>query len=79
MTQNGSIRKKKIIENEIWEFHLPIGHQGPRLSHFLKIFENEVLVDFFEFGWLDVFDIAYNDSTHCSKPFDNHQLPGWMV
>ena len=31
----------------------------PRLSHFSAIFENEVLVDFVDFGWLDMLDIAY--------------------
>ena len=30
------------------------------------IFKNEDLVDFFDFGWLDMLDIAYYDSTNCS-------------
>ena len=75
MTQNGSIRKK-VVETEIWEFRLPLGHQGPRdLSHFSAIFEI-VLGNFFDLGWLDMFDIAYYESTNCYWPFDNHKLPG---
>ena len=61
-----------MVKTEIWEFHLPIGHQGPRLSHFLKIFENEVLVDFFEFGWLDMLDIADSDSTKRTWHLNDH-------
>ena len=72
MTQNGSIREKKVVEIEIWEFRPPNGSLGPRLSHFLPIFKNEDLVDFFNFGWLDMSYIAYYESTDYSKPFDIH-------
>ena len=54
-----------------------MGHQASRLSHFSPIFENQVFVEFFDFGWLDMFDIAYNDSTNCSYQLDNPQLPVW--
>ena len=37
-----------------------MGHQASRLSHFSAIFENEVLVDFFDFARLDMLDnVAY--------------------
>ena len=62
ITQNGPIRENKWFL-EIFIFFLHIGHQASRLSHFSTIFENEVLVDFFDFGWLDMFDIAYSNST----------------
>ena len=42
-----------------------------RLSHFSTNFENEVLVDFFAFGWLDVLDIAYSNSSNYSRSLDN--------
>ena len=48
---------------------------GTRLSHFSTIFENEVLVDFIDFGWLDMLDIAYSSSTNCSRSLDNQELP----
>ena len=64
--------RKKVVEIEIWEFRPPIGSLGPRLSHFSQIFKNEDLVDFFDFGWLDMSYIAYYDSTDCYKPFDIH-------
>ena len=44
-------------------------------SHFSTIFENEVLVDFIDFGWLDMLDIAYSSSTNCSRSLDNQELP----
>ena len=44
-------------------------------NHFSTIFENVVLVDFSDFGWLDMFHIAYYDSTNCSRPLDNQWLP----
>ena len=78
MTQNGSIREKKVVEIEIWEFRPPNGSLGSRLSHFLPIFTNEDLDGFFDFGWLDMVGIVYNDSTNCSRSLDNHQLPVWM-
>ena len=52
-----------------------MGHQGSRLSHFSTIFQDEVLVDFSDFGWLDMLHIAYSDSTNCSTPLDNQKLP----
>ena len=48
---------------------------GTRLSHFSTIFENEVLVDFIDFGWLDMLDIAYSSSSNCSRSLDNQELP----
>ena len=48
---------------------------GTRLSHFWPFFENEVLVDFIDFGWLDMLDIAYSSSTNCSRSLDNQELP----
>ena len=50
-----------------------MGHQASRLGHFLTNFENEVFVDFFDFGWLDMFHIAYSnsDSANCSTTLDN--------
>ena len=55
-----------------------MGHQASRLGHFSAIFENEDLIDFLDFGWLDMVDIAYNDSTNCFQPLDNHKLPVWV-
>ena len=40
-------------------------------DNFSTIFENEVLVDFFDFGRLDMLDIVYSDSTNYSRPLDN--------
>ena len=44
-------------------------------SHFSLIFENEVLVDFFDFGWLDKVDIAYLSSTNCCRSLGDRELP----
>ena len=52
-----------------------MGDQASRLSLFLTIIENEVLVDFFDFGWLDMLDIAYSSSTNCSRSLDHQELP----
>ena len=71
--------QKKVVEIEIWEFRPPIGSLGPRLSHFSPIFKNEDLVNFFDFGWLDMLDIAYYDITNSFRLLDNHQLPDLMV
>ena len=60
-------------------FAFTVGHQASRLSHFPTIFENEDLVDSFDFGWLDMVDIAYNDSTNCFKALGSHQLPVWRA
>ena len=70
ITQNGPIRENKWFL-AIFNFFLHSGDQASRLSHFWAIFENEVFVDFFNFGWLDMFRIAYYDSTNCSRPLDN--------
>ena len=77
--QNGSIREKKVVKIEIWEFRSPNGSLGPRLSHFLQIFKNEDLDNFFDLSWLDMVDIAYNDSIDCYKPFDIHWLHNWVA
>ena len=61
-----------MVEIEIWEFRPPNGSLGPRLSHFLPIFKNEDFVDFFDFGWLDMSDIADYNSTDCYEAFDIH-------
>ena len=50
-------------------------HQASRLSHFSTIFENEVLVDFIDLGWLDMHDIAYFSSNNCSRSLDNQEIP----
>ena len=71
ITQNGPIRENKWFLAIFDFFPSHSGDQASRLSHFLTIFENEVLVDFFDFGWLDMFHIAYYDSTNCSRPLDN--------
>ena len=42
-----------------------MGHQASRLGHFSTIFENKVLVDFFDFGSFDMLDDAYYGSTNC--------------
>ena len=52
-----------------------MNHQASRLSHFSPIFENQVLVDFFDFGWLDMLDIAYSSSTNGSRSLDNQESP----
>ena len=67
---NGQIYGNKWFL-EIFIFFLHIGHLASRLCHFSTIFENEVLVDFFDFGRLDILDIAYSDSTNCSRPLYN--------
>ena len=65
ITQNGPIRENKWFLAIFIFFPFTVGHQASRLSHFSTIFENEDLVDFFDLGWLDMVDIAYNDSTNC--------------
>ena len=65
ITQNGPIRENKWFLAIFIFFAFTVGHQASRLSHFSTIFENEDLFDFFNFGWLDMVDIAYNDSTNC--------------
>ena len=45
----------------------------------LPIFKNEDFVDFFDFGWLDMVDIAYSSSTNGYLSLDNHQLPDMRV
>ena len=65
ITQNGRIRENNWFLAIFDVFPFTVGHQASRLSHFSTIFENEDLVDFFDFGWLDMVDIAYNDSTNC--------------
>ena len=65
ITQNGPIRENKWFLAIFNFFSFTVGHQALRLSHFSPIFENEDLVDFFDFGWLDMVDIAYNHSTNC--------------
>ena len=79
MTQNGSICEKKWSKSKFENSALPMGPWVPDLVIFLPIFKNEDLVNFFDFGWLDMVDMAYNDSTNCFKPLDNHQLPVWMA
>ena len=71
ITQNGPIRENKWFLAIFNFFSFTEGHQGSTLSHFSMIFENEVSVDFFDFGWLDMLHIAYSDSTNCSTPLDN--------
>ena len=66
--QNGPIRVNKWLELKFETSYLWLVTQGPRLSHLLMIFEDEV--DFFDFGWLDMSDIAYWDSTNSSSPFE---------
>ena len=66
--QNGPIRVNKWLELKFETSYLWLVTQGPRLSHLLMIFEDEV--DFFDFGWLDMFDIAYCDNTNSSSPFE---------
>ena len=56
-------------------FAFTLVHQASRLSHFSTNFENEVLVDFNDFGWLDMLDIAYSSSSNCSRSLDNQELP----
>ena len=65
ITQNGLIRENKWFLAIFNFFAFTVGHQALRLSHFSSIFENEDLVDFFDFGLLDMVDIACNDSTNC--------------
>ena len=63
---NGSIRKVRWFLAIFIFFAFTLVHQASRLSHFLPISENEDLVDFFHFGWFDMVDMVYNDSTYCS-------------
>ena len=79
ITQNGPIRENKWFLAIFDIFPFTVGHQASRLSHFSTNFENEVFVDFYDFGWLDIVDIAYNDSTNCSEPLENYLLPVWMA
>ena len=79
MTQNGPIRENKWFLAIFNFFSFTVGHQALRLSHFSPIFENEDLVDFFDFGWLDMVDIAYSSSTNGYLSLDNHQLPDMRV
>ena len=72
---NGSIRKVRWFSAIFNFFSFTLVHQASRLSHFSTIFENEVLVDFIDFGWLDMLDIAYSSSTNCSRSLDNQELP----
>ena len=72
MTNEWFNSRKKVVEIEIWALRPSNGSLGPRLSHFLPIFKNEDLVDFFDFGWLDMSYIAFYDSTERYKPFDIH-------
>ena len=71
ITQNGPIRENKWFLAIFSFFPFTVGHQASRLSHFSTNFENEVFVDFFDFGWLDMLDIAYSNSTNCSRSLDN--------
>ena len=75
MTQNGSIREKKWSKSKFENFALPMGPWVPDLGHFSPIFENQVFVDFFDFGWLDMLDIAYSSSTNGSRSLDNQESP----
>ena len=52
--QNGPIRENEWLKLKFETSDLGLVTLAPRLSHFLTIFENEVLVDFFDFGWLDM-------------------------
>ena len=58
---------------EIFDFHFL--HSGHQTCHFSPIFENQVFVDFFDFGWLDMLDIAYSSSTNGSRSLDNQESP----
>ena len=64
ITQNGPIRENEWFLAIFNFFSFTLVHQASRLSHFSENFENEVLVDFFDFGRLDMLDIAYSDSTN---------------
>ena len=72
---NGSIRKVRWFLAIFIFFAFTLVHQASRLSHFSTNFENEVLVDFIDFGWLDMLDIAYSSSTYCSRSLENQELP----
>ena len=72
---NGSIRKVRWFLAIFNFFSFTLVHQASRLSHFSTNFENEVLVDFNDFGWLDMLDIAYSSSSNCSRSLDNQELP----
>ena len=57
-----------------------ISHQNEYPMHVSVIMSRKgVLVDFFDFDWLDMLDIAYSSSTNCSRSLDNHPLPVWMA
>ena len=71
ITQNGPIRENKWFLAIFNFFGFTLVHQAPRLSHFSTNFENEVLVDFIDFGWLDMLDIPYSNSSNCSRSLDN--------
>ena len=71
ITQNDPIRENEWFSAIFIYFSFTVGHQGSRLSHFSTILQDEVLVDFSDFGWLDMLHIAYSDSTNCSTPLDN--------
>ena len=75
ITQNGPIRENKWFLAIFNFFAFTLLQQASRLSHFSTNFENEVLVDFYDFSWLDMFHIACYDSSNCSKPLDNQLLP----
>ena len=66
-----------MVKTEIWDIlgslEFPV---VTRLCHFPKIFGNEILVDFFDFGSLDMLDNADYVSTNSSFSFNNHKLPG---
>ena len=79
MTQNGPIRENKWFLAIFNFFSFTLVHQASRLGHFSKIFENEVLVDFLDFGSLDMLDNAYYGSTSCSKPLEKQKLPDWRA
>ena len=57
---------KKKVFSDFYFFPFKLGHQASRLSRFSTIFKNKVFVNFFDFGWLDMVDIAYSGSTNCS-------------
>ena len=60
ITKNASICKKKWLKLkfETSDLQLSVGTPVPDLVIFRKIFVNEVLVDFFDFDWLGMLDIA---------------------
>ena len=68
-----------MVKTEIWDIlgslEFPVVTRLPDLSHFSKIFKNELFVDFFDSGWLDMLDIAYSSSTNGSRSLDNQESP----